>query len=208
MKYREMSDRGKKRKAWGRKKQELKASVGKQLGRASQTSEHIDREASSTELTLCPVCEGLHRRTFDGQHICSDTHKEPKECLCWNKRGVNSGSMRESVLIQLCLKPLGLESNVVCVAVKRSFGSANTRGRNYRRQTPDNMKKHLREKHLLLDATRPKGDFSPPPESPVSNGNERETENENEGAKQTWENRALSQRDKERARREIKERGK
>lgn len=55
-----------------------------------------------------------------------------------------------------------LESNVVCVAVKRSFGSANTRGRNYRRQTPDNMKKHLQEKHLLLDATRPKGDFSPP----------------------------------------------
>lgn len=29
MKYREMSDRGKKRKAWGRKQQELKASVGK-----------------------------------------------------------------------------------------------------------------------------------------------------------------------------------
>lgn len=52
------------------------------------------------------------------------------------------------------------------------------RDRNYRRQTPENMKKHLREKHRLFVATAPKGSVFfpfPPAEPPVSNGNERET---------------------------------
>lgn len=67
----------------GRKQGRLRASVGKKLCRASQTSEHIDREASSTELTLCLVCKVLLLRTFDGQHICGETRKAS---LCEQKQ--------------------------------------------------------------------------------------------------------------------------
>lgn len=86
--------RKQKGKVKGRKQERLKASVGKYLCRASQTSEHIDREASSIELTLCLVCKVLLVRTFDIRH---EGPKNP--CQCRNKVGANSGSKTECVLI-------------------------------------------------------------------------------------------------------------
>lgn len=47
----------------------------------------------------------------------------------------------------------------VCVCVYPSSAALVRRDRNYRRQTPENMKKHLREKHRLFVATAPKGSF-------------------------------------------------
>ncbi len=95
------------------------------------------------------------------------------------KQWANSGSMTEWVLIYLRLKFLtSVEHHLY------SFGSANTRGRNCRKQIPNNMKKLLREKHSLLVATQPEGNFLSPA-SLVSNENEQEM-NEDQRTKQLW----------------------
>lgn len=98
MTYWELSVGGKEEKSLGKKTTRNESFRGKIAGQ-SLSSEHIDREASSTELTLCLVCEVLLLRTFDGQHIRSDTYEEPKKCVCQNKTGANAGSMTEGVLI-------------------------------------------------------------------------------------------------------------
>lgn len=106
------------KKAEEEKRRELKASVGKYLARVSQTSEHIDREASSTELTLCLVCEVLLLKTFDGQHICSYTHKRRKRC---RRRSKTSHRWQHD---RMCLNLAAFE--ITQVSVKRCLRNRQT----------------------------------------------------------------------------------